>query len=105
MSIAPILAAKQAENLSAAEISVACYAAAAHNKYTFPDIPDGCELELVQDRTYQASCTAGEKTLRQTVTSAFTLLDQVASRLTITADDDHDGFDNTTGLPTHYFKC
>ena len=105
MSIAPILTAKQAENFAAAETSAACYAAAAHNKYTLPDIPCGCELELVQDRTYQASCTAGEKTLRQTVTSAFTLLDEVASRLTITTDDDHDGFDDKTGLPTHYFKC
>ena len=105
MSIAPILTAKQAENFAAAETSAACYAAAAHNKYTLPDIPGGCELELVQDRTYQASCTAGEKTLRQTVTSAFTLLDEVASRLTITTDDDHDGFDDKTGLPTHYFKC
>ena len=84
MSVAPILTAKQAENFAAAETSAACYAAAAHNKCTLPDIPDGCELELAQDRTYQVSCTAGEKTLRQTVTSAFTLLDEVASSLTIT---------------------
>ena len=105
MSTPPILAAKQAENFATAETSAACYTAAAHNKYTLPDIPGGCELELVQDRTYQSSCTAGEKTLRQTVTSAFTLLGEVASRLTITTDDDHDGFDDTNGLPTHYFKC
>lgn len=105
MSIAPVLAGKRAENFAVAETAAVSYAAAAHNKYTLPDVPDGCELEQVQDRTYNVICTHGEKTLRQTVTRAFTLLDEIASSLTVTTDDDLDGFDDTTGLPTHYFQC
>ena len=47
----------------------------------------------------------GEDTLRKSVTRAFTLLDEIASSLTVTTDDNLDGFDDTTGLPTHYFQC
>ena len=47
----------------------------------------------------------GENTLRQSVTRAFTLLDEIASSLTVTTDHNLDGFDDTTGLPTHYFQC
>ena len=105
MSLAPILAGKRAENFATAETSAVSYAAAAHDKYTLPDVPDGCKLTLVQDRTYNVTCTHGENTLKQSVTRAFTLLDEVASSLTVTTDEDKDGFDDTTGLPTHYFQC
>ena len=105
MSIAPVLAGKQAENFAVAETSAVSYAATAHDKYTLPDIPDGCEVTLVQDRTYNVTCTHGERNLKQSVTRAFTLLDEIASSLTVTTDDDADGFDDTTGLPTHYFQC
>lgn len=105
MSIAPVLAGKRAANFAAAETAAVSYAATAHNKYTLPEIPDGCEVTLIQDRTYNVTCTHGEKTLRQTVTRAFTLLDEIASSLTVTTDDNRDGFDDTTGLPTHYFQC
>ena len=105
MFIAPILAAKRAENFSTAETSAVSYAASAHNNCKLPELPDGCELSQVQDRTYNVTCTHGEKTLRQSVNRAFTLLDEIASSLTVTTDDDRDGFDDTTGLPTHYFQC
>ena len=104
MSIAPIMAAKRAENFAVAETSAVSYAAQAHDKYTLPAIPDGCEVNLVIDRTYNITCTHGENTFKQSVTRAFTLLDEVASSLTVTTDDDLDGFDDTTGLPTHYFQ-
>lgn len=105
MSVAPILAGKRAENFAVAETSAVSYSAEAQDKYTLPDIPDGCEVTLVQDRTYNITCTHGEKKLKQSVTRAFTLLDEIASSLTVTTDDNSNGFDDTTGLPTHYFQC
>ena len=105
MSIAPVMAGKRAENFAVAETAAVSYAAIAHDKYTLPDIPDDCKVTLIQDRTYNVTCTHGEKQFQQSVTRAFTLLDEVASSLTVTTDDDRDGFDDTTGLPTHYFQC
>ena len=105
MSIAPVLAGKRAENFAVAETSAVSYAAVAQDKYTLPTIPAGCTVTLVVDRTYNVTCSHGQNNLRQTVTRAFTLLDQIASSLTVTTDDDLNGFDDTTGLPTHYFQC
>lgn len=105
MSIAPVLAGKRAENFAVAETSAVSYAATAHGKYTLPTVPSGCTVTLVQDRTYNITCSHGENSLKQSVTRAFTLLDEIASSLTVTTDDNVDGFDDTTGLPTHYFQC
>ena len=105
MMIETVVAQKRAENLAVAETSAVSYAASAQDKYTPPDVPDGCELTLIQDRTYNVTCMHGENTLRQSVTRAFTLFDEIASSLTVTTDDNLDGFDDTTGLPTHYFQC
>ena len=46
MSIAPIMAGKRAENFAVAETSAVSYAALAHDKYTLPEVPDGCEVTL-----------------------------------------------------------
>ena len=97
MMIETVVAQKRAENFAVAETSAVSYAASAQDKYTLPDVPDGCELTLIQDRTYNATCMHGENTLRQSVTRAFTLLDEIASSLTVTTDDNLDGFDDTTG--------
>lgn len=37
------------------------------------------------------------------VLSLFSMKSQAA--ITVTTDDDRDGFDDTTELPTHYFQC
>ena len=107
MMIQPIMAMKRAENFSVAETSAVSYAASAQDQYTLPDVPDHCEVTQVpeKDRTYNVTCTHGENQYIQSVTRAFTLLDEIASSLTVTTDDDKDGFDDTTGLPTHYFQC
>ena len=105
MMIETVVAQKRAENFAVAETSAVSYAASAHDKYTLPDIPDNCEVTLIQDRTYNVTCDHGENKFKQSVTRAFTLLDEVASSLTVTTDNDEDGFDDTTGLPTHYFQC
>ena len=99
MMIETVVAQKRAEDFAVS------YATSAQDKYTLPDVPDGCELTLIQDRTYNVTCMHGENTLRQSVTRAFTLLDGIASSLKVTTDDNLDGFDDTTGLPTHYFQC
>ena len=105
MMIETVVAQKRAENFAVAETSAVSYAASAQDKYTLPEIPDGCEVNLIQDRTYNVTCDHGENKLKQSVTRAFTLLDEIASSLIVTTDDDSDGFDDTTGLPTHYFQC
>ena len=105
MLIQPAIAQKRAENFAVAETSAVTYAASAQDQYTLPDIPDECEVELIQDRTYNVICGYGEEVFYQEVTRAFTLLDEIASSLTVTTDSDMDGFDDTTGLPTHYFQC
>ena len=105
MMIETVVAQKRAENFAVAETGAVTYSADAQDKYTLPDIPDECEVTLVQDRTYNVTCVHGENSLKQSVTRAFTLLDEIASSLTVTTDDDADGFDDTTGLPTHYFQC
>ena len=102
--IETVVAQKRAENFAVTETSAVSYAASAQDKYTLPDVTDGCELTLIQDRTYNVTCIHGESTLRQSVTRAFTLLDEIASSLTVTTDDNLDGFDDTTGLPTYYFQ-
>ena len=106
MMIETVVAQKRAGNFAVAETSAVTYAAAAaQDKYTLPEIPYGCEVNLVQDRAYNITCSYGENKLKQSVTRAFTLLDEIASSLTVTTDDVSDGFDDTTGLPTHYFRC
>ena len=105
MMIETVVAQKRAENFAVAETSAVSYATSAQDKYTLPDVPDGCELTLIQDRTHNVTCIHGENTLRQSVTHAFTLLDEISSSLTVTTDNNLDGFDDTTGLPTHYFQC
>ena len=105
MMIQPFQAIKRAENFAVAETSAVTFAASAQDQYTRPDIPDNCEVTLVEDRTYNVDCTHGDGPYSQKVTRAFTLLDEIASSLTVTTDLDLDGFDDTTGLPTHYFQC
>ena len=105
MSIAPYVASIRANNFAEAETSAVTYSTLAQNKYTLPEIPDNCEVELIEDRTYNITCAVGQEKYREEVTRAFSLLDEVANSLTVTSDDDLDGFDDVTGMPTHYFQC
>ena len=78
MMIEAVVAQKRAENFAVAETGAVTYSAGAQDKYTLPDIPDECEVTLVQDRTYNVTCVHGENSLKQSVTRAFTLLDEIA---------------------------
>ena len=51
MMIETVVAQKRAENFAVAETSAVSYAASAQDKYTLPDVTNGCELTLIQDRT------------------------------------------------------
>ena len=82
MSIAPFTAAKRAENFAVAETSAVSYAASAQDQYTLPAIPDHCEVNLIEDRTYNVSCTHGSNSFTRS-TRAFTLLDEIATSLTV----------------------
>ena len=105
MLIETVVAQKRAENFAVAKTSAVSYAASAQDKHTLPDVPDGCEVTLVLDRTCKITCSYGENKPKQSATRDFSLLDEIASSLTVTTDYDSDGFDDTTGLPTHYFQC
>ena len=64
MIVETVVVQKREENFAVAETSAVSYAASAQDKYTLPDVPDGCELTLIQDRTHNVTCMHGENTLR-----------------------------------------
>ena len=47
----------------------------------------------------------GEGMFVQNVERSFRLQDDDFSGIQVTTDIDADGFDDTTGLPTHYWEC
>lgn len=107
VSIAPTVASIRAKNFAQAETSAITFATLAQDKYTVPteSLPEFCKVTLIEERTYNVTCTYGESKYTAEATRAFSLLDDIASSLTVTTDDDLDGFDDTTGLPTHYWQC
>ena len=103
MSIAPTVAAIRSNNFAEAEAQAVSYVALANNSYTPPTVPTGCELNSAQD---EITCVAGEKKYMMSATRSFLLLDAGATgALGVYSDDDYDGFDDVTGLFTHYAEC
>ena len=68
-------------------------------------LPETCELRDHGELAYTISCTEGEGMFVQNVERSFRLQDDDFSGIQVTTDIDADGFDDTTGLPTHYWEC
>ena len=66
-------------------------------------MPDICELN---NEETEVSCYEGEGTYRMVAKRSFRLLDSGAiNNLGVYSDDDRDGFDDVTGMMTHYAEC
>jgi len=106
MSIQPIVAAKRANNFSIAESAAVLYAATAEKTSELPTVSDICDLDESESSVdkYTITCTSGSKPFTQVVSRSFRL-GHNGFGLEITTDDDLDGFDDTTGMLTHYAEC
>ena len=104
MSIQPILAGKRAANFSAAEAMAVTYAALSEKNNALEELDDNCNI-IDEDPAYTVTCTVGDGQFRQTVSRSFRLEIRGRNGLEVTTDNDRDGFDDTTGMPTHYWEC
>jgi hypothetical protein len=102
MSIAPTVAAIRSNNFAAAEAQTVSYAAIANVSYNLPDKPDNCELNSTET---EITCVKGEGKYKMVAKRSFMLLDSAGNGLSVYTDDDRDGFDDVTGLFTHYAEC
>ena len=103
MSIAPTVAQVRSNNFAVAEAQAVTFADAAAIAYELPKIPDIC---TVNEEVTEVTCVQGEKTYKMTAKRSFRLLDAgAAGNLGVYYDNDRDGFDDVTGLPTHYWEC
>ncbi len=102
MSIAPTVASIRSNNFAEAESKVVTYAAAANVSYTLPELPENCSVN--EDKT-EVTCTAGQGKYLMSAKRSFMLVNDGGTGLGIYWDNDLDGFDDVTGLPTHYFEC
>jgi hypothetical protein len=103
MSIAPTVAQVRSNNFAVAEAQAVTFADAATIAYELPEVPVNCSVN--EDIT-EITCVEGEKTYKMTAKRSFRLLDAgAAGNLGVYSDDDLDGFDDVTGLPTHYWEC
>lgn len=105
MSVAPVIAQKRAQNFGVAESAAVTYAASAQGKHELPTAPPGCTTTNEQENTYMVTCSHGTGKYVASVSRAFSLMDSTGTGLGIYADDDRDGFDDVTGLMTHYAEC
>ncbi len=108
MSISPYEAQLRSKNLGIAESAAVTFSATNEGGTQLSsNIPDGCEVTEIATLAYDVTCTEGEGTKYvQSVTRSFRLLDDgAAGNLGVYSDDDMDGFDDVTGLPTHYWEC
>ena len=107
MSLAPLIAQKRAQNLGIAESAAVTYAAHHEGASQLSDnTPDGCDLTETATLAYEITCTEGEGKYRMSAKRSFRLLDAgAAGNLGVYSDNDMDGFDDVTGLPTHYWEC
>ena len=105
MSIQPLLAGKRAANFSAAEAMAVSYAALSEKGNELQELPDGCTVYSIDEPAYEVSCTVGSGQFTQTIKRSFRLEIRGRGGLEVTTDDDRDGFDDTTGMPTHYWEC
>ena len=103
MAIAPSIAQVRANNFAVAEAKVVAFAANANVAYELPDVPDNCDINEQQT---EISCTEGNGKYAMVAKRSFRLLDAgAAGNLGVYWDNDLDGFDDVTGLPTHYWEC
>lgn len=102
MSIAPTVASIRSNNFSTAEAQVVAYAASANVSYELPDVPDNCE---VNDEENEITCGKGDGKYKMIAKRSFLLMDTPGGGLGVYSDDDRDGFDDVTGLFTHYAEC
>jgi hypothetical protein len=103
MSIAPTVAQVRSNNFAVAEAQAVTFADAAAIAYELPTVPDNC---TVNEEITEITCVEGEKTYKMTAKRSFRLLDAgAAGSLGVYSDNDLDGFDDVTGLPTHYWEC
>jgi hypothetical protein len=101
-------------NFQKAEMLATGFMTAAVSKNALPDeVPEGCELTTDNALTfnYTIGCEFGHtRVVRASAARSFSLLSPNASSaiqtgLGIYSDDDLDGFDDITGLMTHYAEC
>ena len=104
MSIAPTVASIRSNNFATAEAQVVAYAAKANISYEAPDKPDNCEFDDDTNPT-EITCSKGDGKYKMIAKRSFLLLDSGTVGLGVYADDDRDGFDDVTGLPTHAWAC
>lgn len=102
MSIAPTVASIRSNNFATAEAQVVTFAANANVSYTLPEVPDNCEVNEDED---EITCSKGDGKYKMIARRSFLLLDSGTVGLGVYSDDDRDGFDDVTGLFTHYAEC
>ena len=102
MSIAPTVAAIRSNNFAAAEAQTVSYAAVANVSYELPEAPENCEINSSQT---QIECFKGEGKYKMLAKRSFMLMDTAGNGLSVYTDNDRDGFDDVTGLLTHYAEC
>lgn len=103
MAIAPSVAQVRANNFAVAEAQTVAFAANANVAYELPEVPDNCE---VNEKLTEISCVEGNGKYAMIAKRSFQLLDAgAAGNLGVYYDNDGDGFDDVTGLPTHYWEC
>ena len=103
MAIAPSVAQVRSNNFAVAEAQVVAFAANANVAYELPTVPDDCE---VNEELTEISCVEGNGKYAMIAKRSFHLLDAgAAGTLGIYSDDDRDGFDDVTGMMTHYAEC
>ena len=102
MSIAPTVASIRSNNFAAAEAQAVSYSAVANVSYELPEVPDNCELNEAKN---EIACFKGDNKYKMVAKRSFILLPDAGGGLGVYSDDDRDGFDDVTGLFTHYAEC
>ena len=102
MSIAPTVASIRSNNFATAEAKVVAFAARANVSYDLPEIPDNCE---VNEEENEIECSEGNGKYQMIARRSFLLMDTPGGGLGVYSDDNRDGFDDVTGLFTHYAEC
>lgn len=105
VSLQPIIAQKRAANFAIAEAAAVTYSDFAQDKLELPEPPTGCSTEKQEAYTYVVTCEYGDKAYKAEAARAFSLMEPEGTGLRIYHDDDSDGFDDITGLMTHYAEC
>ena len=103
MAIAPTIAQVRSNNFGVAEAQAVTFADAASISYELPEVPEICTLNA---EVTEITCTKGQDKYRMVAKRSFRLLDAgAAGTLGVYYDNDLDGFDDVTGMMTHYAEC